>query len=97
MADLYYAEREIESAVLRLLNSENASSINLDKIISSFDENYSDEQLEAIRVSYFEKILIITGGPGTGKTTTLKGIIQLYQTFDKKMDGETVVILPSNN
>ena len=85
LADLYYEEREIENSISRLLSTESPKPINLDKIISSFDEKYSDEQLEAIRVSYSEKVLIITGGPGTGKTTTLKGIIQLYQTFDKKI------------
>ncbi len=85
ISDFYHAEREIENSINALLKIKPATPPKLDKILSSFEENYSDEQLDAIRTSYAEKMLIITGGPGTGKTTTLKGIIQLFQTFDKKI------------
>jgi exodeoxyribonuclease V alpha subunit len=85
LADFYRAEREIESSINNLLTIKPEAPPKLDKIISSFKEKYSTEQLDAIRTSYAEKMLIITGGPGTGKTTTLKGIIQLFQTFDKKI------------
>ena len=46
---------------------------------------YSDEQLGAIRNSLMHKILILTGGPGTGKTTALKGIIDSYKHLNKKI------------
>lgn len=85
IADFYIAEREIEASIKRLLNIPVEKPPNLDKILSSFKEDYSEEQLEAISISYSEKMLILTGGPGTGKTTTLKGIIQLFNTFDKKI------------
>lgn len=85
ISDFYHAEREIENSISALLNITSEKPPKLDKILSSFKENYSDEQLDAIRTTYSEKMLIITGGPGTGKTTTLKGIIQLFQTFDKKI------------
>jgi len=85
ISDFYHAEREIENSINALLNITPEKPPNLNKILSSFIENYADEQLDAIRTSYSEKMLIITGGPGTGKTTTLKGIIQLFQTFDKKI------------
>jgi len=85
ISDFYHAEREIENSISALLSITPEKPPKLDKVLSSFKENYSDEQLDAIRTSYSEKMLIITGGPGTGKTTTLKGIIQLYQTFDKNI------------
>lgn len=85
IADFYIAEREIEASIKRLLNIPVEKPPNLNKILSSFKEDYSEEQLEAISISYSEKMLILTGGPGTGKTTTLKGIIQLFNTFDKKI------------
>ncbi|MCK5456142.1 MAG: Flp pilus assembly complex ATPase component TadA, partial [Melioribacteraceae bacterium] len=85
ISDFYHAEREIENSISALLSITPDKPPKLDKILSSFKENYSDEQQDAIRASYSEKMLIITGGPGTGKTTTLKGIIQLFQTFDKKI------------
>ena len=85
ISDFYRAEREIESSINSLLSITPVKPPKLDKVLNSFKENYSDEQLDAIRTSYAEKMLIITGGPGTGKTTTLKGIIELFQTFDKKI------------
>ena len=40
---------------------------------------YNSEQIEAIKKSLTENITIITGGPGTGKTTIIKAITRLYQ------------------
>ncbi|MBU0473962.1 MAG: ATP-dependent RecD-like DNA helicase [Bacteroidetes bacterium] len=85
ISEYYQAEREIENSINRLLQTKAEKSPKLDKVISSFKEKYSSEQINAIRSSFSEKMMIITGGPGTGKTTTLKGIIQLFQTFDKKI------------
>lgn len=45
------------------------------KKIDSFE--FSDEQKQAILKAYKNKITIITGGPGTGKTTILEGLINL--------------------
>ena len=44
---------------------------------------YNEEQESAIREALTNKCLIITGGPGTGKTTIIKGIIDLYQALNK--------------
>lgn len=85
LSEYYRAEREIENSIKRLLQISSEKPPKLDKIISGFKENYSNEQINAIKTAFSEKMLIITGGPGTGKTTTLKGIIQLFQTFDKKI------------
>ena len=40
---------------------------------------YADKQREAIRAALEQGILILTGGPGTGKTTTLNAIIHLLK------------------
>ncbi|MDO5445350.1 MAG: ATP-dependent RecD-like DNA helicase [Eubacteriales bacterium] len=40
---------------------------------------YAPEQRETLRKSLSSRIMIITGGPGTGKTTTVRGIISLYE------------------
>ena len=40
---------------------------------------YADKQREAIRIAAERGLLILTGGPGTGKTTALKGILRLYE------------------
>ncbi len=81
----YEAERNIEQKIEYLLEG---SSVITEKEMRSirFDKKYySDEQLEAIRNSLLHKILILTGGPGTGKTTALKGIIESYKKLEKKI------------
>ena len=45
---------------------------------------YSQQQEEAIRQGATSGILLITGGPGTGKTTILKGLLALMGQMDKK-------------
>ena len=42
---------------------------------------YDEVQVEAIRRAATAKVLVLTGGPGTGKTTTTQGIIAAYRTF----------------
>ena len=46
---------------------------------SKFEIEYEDKQKQAITTALETGMLILTGGPGTGKTTTLNGIIELYE------------------
>lgn len=85
LSDFYNAEREIENSINFLLAFPSELQKDHVKAMSLLKENYSPEQLDAIKSSIENKFLIITGGPGTGKTTTLKGIIQIYNFFDKKI------------
>ncbi len=48
------------------------------KVEMENDITYNNEQIEAIKKSLENNISIITGGPGTGKTTIIKGIVRLY-------------------
>ncbi|HEY4687770.1 MAG TPA: AAA family ATPase [Anaerolineae bacterium] len=44
----------------------------------------SDTQREAVRVALTSKVTVLTGGPGTGKTTTVRAIITLLERFGKR-------------
>lgn len=44
---------------------------------------YNKEQKEAIKSALTNNVSIITGGPGTGKTTIIKGILRLYSIYKK--------------
>ena len=61
---------------------------NLEKMIQSVAREagvtYSQQQEQAIRMAAQEGVLLITGGPGTGKTTVLKGILSLLEQLQLK-------------
>jgi len=82
LSHYYEAERNIEYKIKALSA---CSSEFKEKELKSIRLNprFSEEQLEAIRNSITNKILILTGGPGTGKTTALKGIIDSYKQLKK--------------
>lgn len=46
---------------------------------SSDGIKYDEVQMDAIRTAMASKVMVLTGGPGTGKTTTTKGIISAWQ------------------
>lgn len=57
----------------------------LEKIEKNSKMKYDEIQLKAIETAMKSKIMILTGGPGTGKTTTTLGIIQAYKTAGAKV------------
>lgn len=70
----------------------------LTKIISIVEKDlnikYDTKQKEAITQVLTNKISIITGGPGTGKTTIIKGIINSYMIMNKiKKDPQNYILL----
>ncbi|CDZ99895.1 ATP-dependent RecD-like DNA helicase [Jeotgalicoccus saudimassiliensis] len=85
LPNIYYSEHKASEKVSQLL-AHNHDEINIDdaKAVINGIENtlaidYNDNQRAAILNALTEKVSIITGGPGTGKTTIVKGIITLYQ------------------
>ncbi len=53
------------------------------KIKNKANINFNQEQAQAILSAFTEPIVIITGGPGTGKTTIIKAIIEMYLKLNK--------------
>ena len=86
LPEAYHAEKSIAKRLNVLLKfpPENPIDVNkyIEKIEKSCEIEYAEKQKEAIVTAVNKGVLILTGGPGTGKTTTLNGIINM---FDKDM------------
>ncbi|WP_047986375.1 SF1B family DNA helicase RecD2 [Ornithinibacillus californiensis] len=87
---LYYAEDGFASSIKRLISSDmedETTLADLMKIIGKIEEeeilSYGKEQFAAIEQALKSKLMILTGGPGTGKTTVIKGIIKAYAAIHK--------------
>ncbi|MDR1464360.1 MAG: ATP-dependent RecD-like DNA helicase [Oscillospiraceae bacterium] len=89
---MYRAERNIAAHLRRMLRFPPAATrlgADLDAVILRMEDelsiHYEEQQRAAIRTAMDRGLLILTGGPGTGKTTTLKGILALFQKADLKV------------
>ena len=82
LPELYVAERSVSARLLRQTRQHYPEPPRLDmhlaKIASESALDYSPQQSQAIRDAATSSLLLITGGPGTGKTTILNGILALY-------------------
>mgnify|MGYP003314430364 CR=1 FL=1 len=57
----------------------------IDKIEKSCSIQYAELQKKAIITAVNKGVLILTGGPGTGKTTIIKCILQVFKNMGKKV------------
>ena len=58
-----------------------AGFVDVGEIERKLNMKYDDVQADAIRQAARSKVMVLTGGPGTGKTTTTQGIIALYRAY----------------
>ena len=86
---VHSAEKYSAGRILSMLEFPPKSADNLDAKIDEIEKrlglSYADQQRAAIRQALEKGILILTGGPGTGKTTTLRGIITLLEEMGQKV------------
>lgn len=80
----YKAESDIAKSLLRLQKSKNLKKIsNINAKIKMVEEELdiilSEKQKQAVELINENNVSIITGGPGTGKTTIIKTIIEIYK------------------
>jgi exodeoxyribonuclease V alpha subunit len=83
LPDYYDAERFIADRICIMRDSLPQEEINIDTMIDIEEEEhnikYAELQRKAISTAVSEGIMIMTGGPGTGKTTTLNAIISIFE------------------
>ena len=86
----YNTEQEIAIRIKRLQESSNAKKIKnikaaLKKVEMNSNIELSEKQKESIELVNENNVTIITGGPGTGKTTIIKSIIDIYEEKGNKV------------
>ncbi|KQL53452.1 hypothetical protein AN964_08055 [Heyndrickxia shackletonii] len=86
LPSLYFSEKGIVTNIQRILAQEEYKDqfpeseflLALGKLEERINVQYAPSQKEAIQTALMSPMMILTGGPGTGKTTVIKGIVELY-------------------
>ncbi|KKB43146.1 RecD-like DNA helicase YrrC [Bacillus thermotolerans] len=86
LPSLYFSEKGLVSNIARLLSQtqyedqfpESEFLLALGELEERINVQYAPSQKEAIQTALTSPIMLLTGGPGTGKTTVIKGIVELY-------------------
>lgn len=80
----YHSERGTTKKLLALLQDQTPTLFGLKADIKAIEKvsgiEYDEVQIAAIKQAVRSKVMVLTGGPGTGKTTTTQGIIAAYKT-----------------
>ena len=90
LEQLYKAESKIAERLLTLRDCDNVKFIKnfeteIKKQEEKIDIELSEKQFEAVKQINENNVCIITGGPGTGKTTIIKCVLELYKSHKKKV------------
>ncbi|AND41611.1 ATP-dependent RecD-like DNA helicase [Cytobacillus oceanisediminis] len=86
LPSLYFSEKGLVTNIKRILKQtqydeqfpESEFLLALGNLEERLGVQYAPTQKEAIQTALMSPMLILTGGPGTGKTTVIKGIVELY-------------------
>ena len=88
LPELYEAEAYLARRLREMASQPPEHPAQLEQLLQALeresDIRYAPQQLEAIRAAAEHRIVIVTGGPGTGKTTTMAGILRLYDKLGRK-------------
>lgn len=86
-SEIYRVEVEVADKIGHLCRLPKIKYKNLEKVVGNYESHcgvtYNKKQKDAILKALTNHCFIITGGPGTGKTTIIKAIIELYQELNE--------------
>lgn len=100
-ASLYQAEWQIAQDLHDLVETPvEVDEDQLDEVVQSISDHqsihYDEIQINAIKLALSSRVMMITGGPGTGKTTILNGIVQSYlRLYPDKTESNIRLIAPT--
>ncbi len=83
LPEMYRAETEVAQRIAELVRKLPKAGLDPEKLIADWEKEQgmqlAPQQKEIVRTALENRILAVTGGPGTGKTTSLKAILKLYE------------------
>lgn len=95
LAGIFEAEQYVAIHILAMVSEKYDVGSRVDELISDIERKqnivYDEKQRKAVELAALSGIMVLTGGPGTGKTTSLMGIISLYE----RMGLDTVLTAPT--
>lgn len=103
LMDYYQDEINITNSLFEIYNYDTAMNHNFDNLLNEiateFRLTYNKEQKKAIKEALNNSVTIITGGPGTGKTTIINGLLRMYQYMnnltDLQMNHKVALLAPT--
>ena len=88
LPELYEAEVYVAERLRDMVDDAPKLPVDLARLLGEVQANrkiaYARQQLEAITAAAEHRVVLVTGGPGTGKTTTLDGILDLFDRMKLK-------------
>ena len=81
--DLYEAEQYVAFRLSEMARGEQVPPAGLDGLIGRIQAEqgivYAPQQRQAVELAAASQVMLLTGGPGTGKTTSLRGVLALFE------------------
>ena len=97
--DIFYStERKIANIIKNLSKikediSEKRIDIEIENYEKCYDIHFSPTQRDAIKKAIINNVFIITGGPGTGKTTIINAVVSIYETINDTLEKKDITLL----
>ncbi|MBB6449487.1 exodeoxyribonuclease V alpha subunit [Geomicrobium halophilum] len=86
MLSLYFAEKGLATSIQRIMDTKDQEAFSEDLFLQTLGEmeeafkiTYADRQKEAVELALKSPLMILTGGPGTGKTTVIRAIVEMFK------------------
>ncbi len=88
LPELYFAEADAAEHFARMSEKKYSEQVDIAALISELEKKqgikYASLQRETLRLALENQIIVITGGPGTGKTTSIRAILAMFDRLDIK-------------
>ncbi len=88
LPELYRAETDAAARLARLSKGHFEEKLDLDALIASLEQrqglHYAALQRQTLRLALDNQLVVITGGPGTGKTTTIRALLAMFDALGLK-------------